>query len=87
MKPCLQPTQSPKPHVSKHLPCDLPPKIQDGKLLDADPPEELAPKDATCPSEDGSAQHLGWTVDSLDLQSLASISPFPGVLGQLRAVT
>ena len=65
-------------------------KLQDGKLLDADPPEELAPKDAMCPSEDGSGRsgrHLGCTVDSLDLPSLASISPFPGVLGQLRAVT
>lgn len=36
---------------------------------------------------DDTGRHLGCTVDSLDLQSLASISPFPGVLGQLRAVT
>ena len=58
----------------------LPLGFQDGKLLDADPPEELAPKDATCPSEDGSGRVWttlglhGWFVGPAEFSIHFSIS-------------
>ena len=58
----------------------LPLGFQDGKLLDADPPEELAPKDAMCPSEDGSGRHWttlglhGWFVGPAEFSIHFSIS-------------